>query len=112
MTTVPTIDYEKIKGVKNVPLEELYTSGHRTCQGCESATTMRGFIKSAGARTVAQDRSERYGPHFRHGGTGWRRPSKRRCCSVSTTSSMCSAWCMTGRASRAWSIAIQCARHP
>jgi len=47
MTTVPTIDYEKIKGVKNVPLEELYTSGHRTCQGCESATTMRGFIKSA-----------------------------------------------------------------
>src|SRR6476620_4360037 len=52
MTTVPTIDYEKIKGVKNVPLEELYTSGHRTCQGCESATTVRGFIKSAGARTV------------------------------------------------------------
>ena len=52
MTTVPTIDYEKIKGVKNVPLEELYTSGHRTCQGCESATTMRGFIKSAGPRTV------------------------------------------------------------
>src|SRR5262249_61817772 len=55
MTTVPTIDYEKIKGVKNVPLEELYTSGHRTCQGCESATTMRGFIKSAVARTVLTD---------------------------------------------------------
>src|ERR1044072_4496643 len=52
MTTVPTIDYEKIKGVKNVPLEELYTSGHRTCQGCESATTMRGCVKSAGPRTV------------------------------------------------------------
>ncbi len=52
MTTVPTIDYERIKGVKNVPLEELYTSGHRTCQGCESATTMRGFIKAAGPRTV------------------------------------------------------------
>src|SRR3989304_188740 len=52
MSTVPTIDYERIKGVKNVPLEELYTSGHRTCQGCESATTMRGFIKAAGSRTV------------------------------------------------------------
>src|SRR5574341_1755850 len=52
MSTVPTIDYERIKGVKNVPLEELYTSGHRTCQGCESATTMPGFIKSAGSRTV------------------------------------------------------------
>src|SRR5574342_34482 len=52
MSTVPTIDYEKIKGVHNVPQEEFYTSGHRTCQGCESATTMRGFIKAAGPRTV------------------------------------------------------------
>ena len=52
MSTAPTIDYEKIKGVHKIPLEELYTSGHRTCQGCESATTMRGFIKSAGSRTV------------------------------------------------------------
>ena len=52
MSTAPTIDYEKIKGVHKIPLEELYTSGHRTCQGCESATTMRGFIKAAGSRTV------------------------------------------------------------
>ena len=52
MSTAPTIDYEKIKGVHKIPLEELYTSGHRTCQGCESATTMRGFIKVAGSRTV------------------------------------------------------------
>jgi pyruvate ferredoxin oxidoreductase beta subunit len=52
MSTVPTIDYEKIKGVHKIPLEELYTSGHRTCQGCESATTMRGFIKVAGPRSV------------------------------------------------------------
>jgi pyruvate ferredoxin oxidoreductase beta subunit len=50
--TVPTIDYEKVKGVHKIPLEELYTSGHRTCQGCESATTMRDFIKVAGSRTV------------------------------------------------------------
>ena len=52
MSTAPTIDYEKIKGVHKIPLEELYTSGHRTCQGCESATTMRGFIKVAGPRSV------------------------------------------------------------
>src|SRR5574337_1131161 len=52
MSTAPTIDYEKIKGVHKIPLEELYTSGHRTCQGCESATTMRGFIKAAGPRAL------------------------------------------------------------
>ena len=49
MSTAPTIDYEKIKGVHKIPLEELYTSGHRTCQGCESATTMRGFHQGRGS---------------------------------------------------------------
>jgi pyruvate ferredoxin oxidoreductase beta subunit len=44
--------YDRIKGVKQIPLEEFYTSGHRTCQGCESATVMRQFIKAAGPRTV------------------------------------------------------------
>src|SRR2546430_17733140 len=52
MAATEAIAYEKIKGVHNIPLEEFYTSGHRTCQGCESATTMRGFIKAAGPRTV------------------------------------------------------------
>src|SRR5436189_5792435 len=52
MAAPETIAYEKIKGVHNIPLEEFYTSGHRTCQGCESATVMRGFIKAAGPRTV------------------------------------------------------------
>src|SRR5438034_3814207 len=52
MATPEAIAYEKIKGVHNIPLEEFYTSGHRTCQGCESATVMRGFIKAAGPRTV------------------------------------------------------------
>ncbi len=46
------VQYDKIQGVHKIPLEEMYTSGHRTCQGCESATTMRGFIKAAGSRTV------------------------------------------------------------
>jgi pyruvate ferredoxin oxidoreductase beta subunit len=40
------------KGVHAVDLEELYTSGHRTCQGCESALVMRGFVKAAGPRTI------------------------------------------------------------
>ncbi len=48
----PVQQFERIRNVHKVPLEELYTSGHRTCQGCESATVMRGFIKVAGPRTV------------------------------------------------------------
>lgn len=47
------IEYDRIKGVHQVPLEEFYTSGHRTCQGCEAALTMREFAKAAGPRTVA-----------------------------------------------------------
>lgn len=46
------IQYERIGRVHDVPLEELYTSGHRTCQGCESAMVMRQFVKAAGPRTV------------------------------------------------------------
>ena len=52
MPAQETLVYDKIKGVHNIPLEEFYTSGHRTCQGCESATVMRGFIKAAEPRTV------------------------------------------------------------
>ena len=52
MPAQETLVYDKIKGVHNIPLEEFYTSGHRTCQGCESATVMRGFIKAAGPRSV------------------------------------------------------------
>src|SRR5438445_11877560 len=42
----------QIKGVKDVPYEELFVSGHRTCQGCESALVMRHMIKAAGPRTI------------------------------------------------------------
>ncbi len=52
MATADVINYERIKSVHQTPLEEFYTSGHRTCQGCESAATMREFIKAAGPRTV------------------------------------------------------------
>ena len=42
----------QIKGVHNAPLEEFYTSGHRTCQGCESALVMKLMVKASGPRTV------------------------------------------------------------
>ncbi len=38
--------------VHKIDLQEFYTSGHRTCQGCESALVMRDFIKASGPRTV------------------------------------------------------------
>ena len=43
---------EPIKGVKKAPIEEYFTSGHRTCQGCESALVMKLMVKAAGPRTV------------------------------------------------------------
>jgi len=47
-----TQQLKQIRGVHNAPLEEFYTSGHRTCQGCESALVLRLMIKAAGPRTV------------------------------------------------------------
>lgn len=38
--------------LKLLPIEEYYTSGHRTCQGCESALVMRYMAKVAGPRTI------------------------------------------------------------
>ncbi len=40
------------KGPKNVPAEEFFTSGHRTCQGCESAQLMKLMAKAGGPRTI------------------------------------------------------------
>ena len=51
MTTLVQ-DLPEVRGVKNIPLQEGFTSGHRTCQGCESALTMRLMIKAAGPRTI------------------------------------------------------------
>ncbi len=48
----PTQNLEAFKGVKRIPNEEYYTSGHRTCQACYSAQTMRLVAKAAGPRTV------------------------------------------------------------
>ncbi len=40
------------KGPKKVIPEEYYTSGHRTCQGCESAQLMRLMAKAGGPRSI------------------------------------------------------------
>ncbi len=53
MTTLMTAtDLPQVRGVKNIPVEEFYSSGHRTCQGCESALVMRLMIKAAGPRSI------------------------------------------------------------
>src|SRR6184192_4523439 len=52
MIDVPTQKLNPIKGVKKLPLEEFFTSGHRTCQGCESALVMKMMAKAAGPRTI------------------------------------------------------------
>src|SRR5207249_4952949 len=43
---------EPFRGVKKVTIEEYFTSGHRTCQGCESALVMKLMVKAAGPRTI------------------------------------------------------------
>ena len=43
---------EPFKGVKKVTIEEYFTSGHRTCQGCESALVMKLMVKASGPRTI------------------------------------------------------------
>ena len=40
------------KGPKKVPEQEYFTSGHRTCQGCESAQLMKLMAKAGGPRTI------------------------------------------------------------
>src|SRR5258707_164255 len=48
----PTQQLDAFKGVKKVPLEEFVSSGHGTCQGCESALVMKMMVKAAGPRTI------------------------------------------------------------
>src|SRR5581483_6780627 len=43
---------DPFKGVKKLPIQEYFTSGHRTCQGCESALVMKMMVKAAGPRTI------------------------------------------------------------
>src|ERR1700747_2024359 len=48
----PTQKLDPFKAVKKLPLDEFFTSGHRTCQGCESALVMKMMAKAAGPRTI------------------------------------------------------------
>src|SRR2546428_12396033 len=50
--TVETTALPQIKGIKDIPYDELFVSGHRTCQGCESALVMRHMVKASGPRTI------------------------------------------------------------
>ena len=43
---------DPIKSIKNVPIEDYFNSGHRTCQGCLSSLPMRLMAKAAGPRTI------------------------------------------------------------
>ncbi len=43
---------EAFRGIKKVTIEEYFSSGHRTCQGCESALIMKLMVKAAGPRTI------------------------------------------------------------
>jgi oxalate oxidoreductase subunit beta len=43
---------EEIKGVKNVPVEDLYVPGHRTCAGCGPALVYKLVSKAAGPNTI------------------------------------------------------------
>src|ERR1700741_5401979 len=43
---------EAFRGIKRVTIEEYFTSGHRTCQGCESALVMKLMVKASGPRTI------------------------------------------------------------
>ena len=58
----PTQTMEPFKGVKKLPLEEYFTSGHRTCQGCESALVMKMMVKAAGP---AHHRARQHRLHVR-----------------------------------------------
>src|SRR5258707_6718954 len=43
---------EPFRGIKRVTIEEYFTSGHRTCQGCGSALVMKLMVKASGPRTI------------------------------------------------------------
>jgi len=43
---------EEIKGIKNVPQEDYYVPGHRTCAGCGPALVYKLVAKAAGPNTI------------------------------------------------------------
>ncbi|BDG60992.1 oxalate oxidoreductase subunit beta [Caldinitratiruptor microaerophilus] len=49
---MPQAILPEIKGIKQVPLEEYYVPGHRTCAGCGPALVYRLVAKAAGPNTI------------------------------------------------------------
>lgn len=49
---VETQELELIKGLKQVPQEEQYVPGHRTCQGCGPALCYKLVAKAAGPNSI------------------------------------------------------------
>jgi len=43
---------EEIKGIKNVPKEDLYVPGHRTCAGCGPALVYKLVVNAAGPNSI------------------------------------------------------------
>ena len=52
VTPEQLVNLDPIKNVRQVPYAEYFVSGHRTCQGCESALVMKLMVKAAGPRTI------------------------------------------------------------
>src|SRR5947207_13188177 len=72
----PTQHLDPFKGVKKLPIEEYFTSGHRTCQGCESALVMKLMVKAACPRTIVLGSTGcMYLANTTHYSTSWMAPS-------------------------------------
>lgn len=46
------LQFEEIKSVRQIPIDEYFVGAHRTCQGCESALILKLIAKAAGPRTI------------------------------------------------------------
>ena len=49
---VKTQNLPMIKKIRNIPKEEMYVPGHRTCAGCGPALQYRLVAKAAGPNTI------------------------------------------------------------
>ena len=56
---VQTQELEMIKGLRNVPQEEYYVPGHRTCQGCGPALVYKLVSKATGPNSIIPSMNSR-----------------------------------------------------
>ena len=55
-TKVQTQEMEIIKNMRQIPQEELYVPGHRTCAGCGPALCYKLVAKAAGKESIFRRR--------------------------------------------------------